>query len=191
MNNSEQLARITERVIELTPHSKISLPLHIFPTAQQCKFYAQKFKADPFVTEAAGLLHDIGYAEGYNSKRQDHIDNGVRIAARILTEQDIPWEKASRIIDCIRTHDGNLKPNSQIENIIVNDADALTFLRYPEAAWYLFTEKFEMSSEKAAKSIREHAQMSYGIIRIPEIKKLAEPAFLGIRQAVQNLQNGN
>ncbi|MGK0209562.1 MAG: putative nucleotidyltransferase with HDIG domain [Patescibacteria group bacterium] len=99
---------------------------HIIPVANISRRYATELKADPLITELGGLFHDIGYTENYNPKEEDHIQEGIKITSQYLKDTKIPKKTQLQIIDCIRTHDGNLKNNSPLENIIVHDIDLMS-----------------------------------------------------------------
>lgn len=102
-----------------------SFEAHLVPVARTSRFYAKQFNASADICELGGLLHDIGYGPNYEPSKENHIENGIVIASKILNGVGIDEDYARRIVDCIRTHDNHLVPGSPLENIIVHDSDLI------------------------------------------------------------------
>jgi hypothetical protein len=114
-------------VRENLANSDIYFGGHVKPVARMCKKYSIQFGGNPFVCEMGGLFHDIGYTEDYSPVEEDHIIQGQEITRDFLTGKGLEGYFLNKIVDCVRTHDGNLDKNSPIENVIVNDCDAISY----------------------------------------------------------------
>lgn len=92
-----------------------------------CRHLGAVEGGDPFVLEAAALLHDIGReAQDRSRGKICHAQHGARLAAGILRRHGVAQEDADRIIRCVRTHRfrGKHEPDS-LEARILYDADKL------------------------------------------------------------------
>ena len=189
--SNEQRERLYERVEELTPHSDLYFPDHIFPVARDCLHYGLEFQKsghniDPEICHLGGLTHDLGYREP-----GDHIENGIRITSELLEENSIPTDYADRITDCIWTHDGNLdrsefatNGNPPLENIIVNDVDAIALFTWIPSSVIEFVGRLGIPEPE--KWLIGHADETFEYIHHPYFKKRAEPFY---KQFVKEMQD--
>jgi uncharacterized protein len=83
--------------------------------------------ADPFIIEAAALLHDIGrYIEMENSGKFCHAEFGAAEAKKILEKYDLEKKISENIIHCIISHRyRNEYIPETIEAKVIYDADKL------------------------------------------------------------------
>lgn len=170
-----------------TLHSQIYYHLHVVPVAQEAKMTANILKADQDICELAGLFHDIGYTEDY-SPEDDHIKKGIVIADKeILPYLDIAEEDKEKILDCIRTHDGNLKQDSPLENRIVNDADAFSFFLHPECGLRLYLECFKINETKTIDLLKKHAEETFSMISLPYFRKKTKPFYEEYHKKIEML----
>lgn len=188
----DRIDRLYHMVRERQANSRIYFPLHILPVAMQCRTFAPRFGADQIITELGGLLHDIGYVEKdyldpeeFTENQQDHISIGTKVAKGMLEEADIPEEYRKPIIDCIRTHDGNVTDKSPIENILVNDIDAFAFFQYPHMSYRMGIEAFGWDPRTTLKKICEHAEETYSCIRTTFFHDLATPLYENFQTSIR------
>lgn len=87
----------------------------------------KKEKVDPFVVEAAALLHDIGRKEELESKKKFcHAEKGSETTGEILKKLKIDGDIAENIIHSVRTHRfrGHNVPKT-LEAKVLFDADKI------------------------------------------------------------------
>lgn len=173
---------------ELTAHSDIYFPNHVLLVAKSCLRYGKIFEMtgqelDPVICEITGLFHDIGYTEKYEPEEKDHIAKGVRLTPKILEESGIISCYSDRIVDCIRTHDGNLNKTHhgidgqpKLENIVVNDVDSMALFDWPIKNLIMFVEE-RLKLDNPIKRIEEHANITFNYIHHDYFKFLAEPKY--------------
>jgi uncharacterized protein len=92
-----------------------------------CLHIGQVEMADLEVLAIAAYLHDVGRLYQDETKgRVCHAEKGAEMAATLLEGSDIPSEKKTSILHCIRSHRfrGNHKPQT-LEAKILFDADKL------------------------------------------------------------------
>lgn len=94
-------------------------PMHSYEVAALAKTIASKYKkADAVIIEIAGILHDIGYAEG---GKEGHAEKSVEIIQRE------GFEVNETLKDCILNHSGDKKPLTAEGKIIQLCDKATTF----------------------------------------------------------------
>ncbi len=183
-------------VKELTPHSDLYYKYHVEPVAKSCFKYADPDRIpigiDQSICELGGLLHDIGYTEKHESNEGDHIKRGVEKSAEILKEFRITGDFAEKIIDCIWTHDGNLYRSKflrygspPLENIIVNDVDALTFFEWPIDKLVEFIE-YRLGIPSYKEVILKEAEKTFGYIHNPLFQQLAKNKYKIFKKELEN-----
>ena len=87
-------------------YSGITIWAHALAVAQFAREFAVLYDADEFVSEAAGLLHDVGAAL-YG--REDHHRTGVSEAGLILFEAGCATEYMWPIFNAIYSHRGSIE----------------------------------------------------------------------------------
>lgn len=185
-----------EKVRELTSHSDLYYKYHVEPVAKNCFKYADSDKIpvglDQTICELGGLLHDIGYTENYESNEGDHIKRGVEISEEVLKKFEIIGNFAERIKDCIWTHDGNLHRSKflkygspPLENIIVNDVDALTFFEWPIDKLIEFV-KDRLRIPNYEEIILKEAEKTFGYIHNPFFQQLAKNKYRIFKEKLEN-----
>ena len=193
--SEEQRKGLYEEVQRITPHSDLYFPDHVLPIARNCFVYSQHLRktgetshplaTHPVICELAGLLHDIGYTKEYESNEADHIARGVEMAPRILERFDITGEFAERIVGCIWTHDGHLNRsryhdlNNFMDNIIVNDVDAMQFFDWPFPSLLEFSSRLQPRKKELdiQTGLIKHANHTYNLIIHGLFKRLAKPKY--------------
>lgn len=180
---SIELEDLPEVVKKRTAHADIYFVNHVEPVAKKCRTFAPVLGADRLVCYLGGLLHDIGYTENYDSK-QNHIANGIVIARQLLEdtflEVDDKKSVIDSVVDCIRTHDGNLTAYSPIENRVVNDVDCVEFFKHPKMAYMLFR-RFGFSPDVVVEKLKVHAKKNMENIDLDYFRSMGEdlyPLFL-------------
>lgn len=141
---------------------------HVDPVARKASFWAGELCASRDICEVAGYFHDIGYHREYTPEKIAHIERGIEIAGDFLPTI-ASNEFSDRVVDCIRTHDGHTDCNSQLENLIVNDADAAVFFEHPFHMFTYATTFLKMSTEEGLAFIKEHIEFSRGIMVVPQM----------------------
>jgi putative nucleotidyltransferase with HDIG domain len=113
---------IVAPIYEKSIHYTLTIHSHIQRVAGNSKKFAEQLELNPFIAEAAGLLHDIGAA--IHGKHDHHI-TGVKEATPILYELGIPLEQRLAILECILTHRGSRRIEAKTpEAVCVASADA-------------------------------------------------------------------
>lgn len=146
---------------------------HAEETAENAYCWATMLGANSRICKYAGLLHDVGYTGKHEEDKTRHRIVGADMSRTLLTNLGEEKDIIERTADCILTHDGNLKLDSPLENRIVNDADALVFLKSPEWGLKLF-KRMGLYEKEAKEKLIKHAHFSYDIIVIPEIKEIGK-----------------
>jgi uncharacterized protein len=78
-------------------------------------------KADLWVLELAGWLHDLGAAQG----RKNHEIRSAKMAEKILSPFGIPQEIINKVISCIKNHRFSTGKTETLEDKVLRDADKL------------------------------------------------------------------
>lgn len=178
MNNKKITIEAYKFVEENQANSDIYFKGHVLPVAHGCKEYAPHVGADPFIAELGGLFHDCGYSKNHETNSGDHIINGIKIASEYLNELKVDQNTIVKVLDCIRTHDGNLKPTSPIENVVVNDVDSIMFFRHPQTSYDLL-KRFDFDNPEILERMRTHADKTLKIIHNSFFKDMGEKAYAG------------
>ena len=99
---------------------------HCYRVAQMAVKIGKVEKADIFVLELAGYLHDITST----NKRSDHNITGAEQAAKIMVELGINKEIIEKVKKCIINHryTKGKKTNLSLEEKIIQDSDKLDVL---------------------------------------------------------------
>jgi len=106
---------------------------HVMRVSKFARDFAEKMGADQFITEAGGLLHDLGAAK--YGKENHHI-TGVQEAVVVLLKCGCPLELIGPITSSIYSHRGSQKiPFLTQEARCVAAADALDHFWNLEELW--------------------------------------------------------
>ena len=195
----EQRRGLYGEIRTITPNGDLYYPDHVFPIARNCFVYSRHLKKNGFTTspvicELGGLLHDIGYTRVYESNENDHISRGVEMVPKILEKYGIVGEAAERITDCVWTHDGNLtrsrisnNSTPPLDNIIVNDVDAMQFFDWPFPSLIDFSSRLKpgRSPSDIAHELVNHAHHTYKLIHHSFFRELAEAKYNAFLQFYQ------
>jgi uncharacterized protein len=102
---------------------------HIFRVERLAKAIAKEEKADMEVIEAACLIFDVARGLEDKGEIQDHAEEGVNIARKILKEINFPADKIENVCHTIYVHrrSKDMIPET-IEAKILKDADYLDAL---------------------------------------------------------------
>ena len=180
----EVMQSLYARVELLTPHADLYFIYHVEPVARNCLMYAERFRqagcfVDPVICQLGGLFHDIGYTKEYEVEEKDHIDRGIVITSNILDEYAIGGVYKDKILDCILTHDGNLSRSRYscnnlipLENVIVNDVDALCFFDWPFDKLIEFA-RDRLKAPSLRESLRQEAEKTLSYIHNPLFETFA------------------
>ena len=88
-------------------------PMHSKEVAEMAKTLAERLGVDAQTVEIAGILHDIGYAEG---KKEGHAERSLEYI------QMEGFEVSETLKDCILNHSHNMNPKT-IEGKIIQLSD--------------------------------------------------------------------
>jgi len=80
-----------------------------------------KEKADLWVLELAGWLHDLGAAQG----RKNHEIRSAKQAEKILFKFKIPRGTRGKVVSCIKNHRYSTGKTETLEDKVLRDADKL------------------------------------------------------------------
>lgn len=128
---------------------------HTFETANEARQLGELYDLSPEELqdlELAAWFHDTGYVTAYDG----HEEESVRFATSWLQENNYPPERITRVTDCIMATRHGTKPETLLQEIII-DADMAnigkeTFFATAEllrVEWEIFKEKFFSDQEWA------------------------------------------
>lgn len=122
---------------------------HVELVRKYALMLAKEYGADLVVVEVAALLHDIGAGAG-----KMHASESAKMAEAFLTKEGVGRETKEKILSAIRNHSSvrqgaEFNHDVPIEDQIVRDADAISFLE-DGYKWYLeISLEIESSKEEA------------------------------------------
>ncbi len=176
-NYKEIISKSYDFVRENLANSDVYFEGHIKPVARMCRNYAEKFEENEVICELGGLFHDIGYIDDYNPREEDHIIKGQEITRNFLGETGLEDYFINRITNCIKTHDGNLGKNPRMENIIVNDCDAISYFDQIPTMLRLMG-KWGVGFKEGINKLRDHGIETYSnVSNHPFFRELADERY--------------
>jgi predicted metal-dependent HD superfamily phosphohydrolase len=165
---------------------------HTFETANEARQLGELYDLSPEELqdlELAAWFHDTGYVTAYDG----HEEESVRFATSWLQEKNYPPERIARIADCIMATRHGTKPDTLLQEIII-DADMAnigkeTFFATAEmlrVEWEIFKDKFFTDQEWAQFQIEFLLSTTFHTAKAQH--KYAEQLGLNIQEQRNQLQ---
>lgn len=158
--------------------------------AKFAREFAVGIGASSFISEAGGLLHDVGAAM-YG--REDHHITGAKEASHILLECGCPLELVGPIEHTVYAHRGSQRIAFLIpEARCVAAADSKDHFQGVEELWNVQTRDLGMTALEAHKRVSEELENDWEKIS-PEIKALLNGEYEEAKQELLRIssRNGN
>lgn len=149
---------------------------HITTVAENGRWLAPLFDADPEVVEIAALLHDYASIKD-ESLYENHHEHGPVEAEKVLKRFDYSEDEIGAIKHCIATHRASAgeNPNTPEAECLAN-ADAMAHIQQIPSLLKLAYVEHEMDIDEGATWVREKIERSWHKLH-PETQSFVEDEY--------------